>query len=77
MPKSLIVMCTCGIFVTITLLWGTLLYLKTKTLNVIHLHSFLQLLQKVQVLGDFFILYYCRNLQHLGHNAYNLAQILI
>ena len=31
-----------------------LMYLKTKTLNIIHLHNFLQLLQKVHVSGCFF-----------------------
>ena len=56
MPKFLIVVCI--------IMWyichhdciaghslGTLLYPKTKNLNTIHLRSFLQLLQKVQVSG--------------------------
>ena len=52
--KFLIVMCICGRFATITVLRGThcaLLYLKTKTLNIIHFRSFLGLFQKVQVSG--------------------------
>ena len=79
MPNFLIVMwyiCYCYIIAGLSL--GALMYLKNKTLQNVHLSSFIQLLKKVQVYPLY--LYPFRNLQHevtTFGGFYDLAQIFI
>ena len=81
-------MCVCGIFAIVTVLRGThwvscMRYIKTKTLNIIHLRSSLQLLQKVQVSGYFFLFCIPSEICNIEINTFgsgpffNLAQILM
>ena len=60
---------------------GALLYLKTKTPNILHLRSFHQLLRKVQVSGCFFMFHIPKASCNIEVTTFvrfhNLAQILL